>query len=80
VSWAEPAGSDSFQVTCFDDRLDHGIQVTLAPPPGPPGQRARWMADYLLSRPAEDWPIVRRFRRDDAGVSAETPASRDDQA
>jgi hypothetical protein len=64
-SSAEPRGDDSFEVICLDSGPDRGIAFTLFPPPGPPGQRARWMADYLLTTPAERWPVARRFGPDD---------------
>lgn len=59
---AEPRGDNTFEVVCHDDRPDHCIALTLAPPPGAPAERARWMADYLLTTPAEQWPVARRFR------------------
>jgi len=65
LGWTQPCDDDGpqFCVTCWDDHLDHGIEVTLTPDAGPPEDMARQIADYLLTTPAERWPVTRRLRR-----------------
>jgi hypothetical protein len=61
LGWAEPAGEGTgkFSVTLWDDHHDHGLVVDLAASPGTPGQRARQMADILMTTPPHQWPRTR---------------------
>jgi len=65
LGWIEPAGEDGsqFSVTCWDENLEHGLVLTLTISAGTPEDRARRIADYLLSTPAEQWPVASRIHR-----------------
>jgi hypothetical protein len=62
--WAEPrdANGDGFLVVLWGENEDHGVAVTLAAGPGSPEQRARSMADVLMTTPTDHWPVIRRMR------------------
>jgi len=54
---AEDTGT--FTVTVWDDYREHGLIVDLAADPGTPEQRARQMADFLITTPQDQWPRAR---------------------
>jgi len=67
LGWAEPHGEATglFSVTLWDDDVDHGLTVDLAPGSGTPGQRARQMADFLMTTPSHQWPRTHPTQRQD---------------
>jgi hypothetical protein len=58
----------SFSVEIWDDSpesggsFESGLIVTLVPGAGPPEDRAREMADFLMTTPPERWPVTRRIQ------------------
>lgn len=65
LGWAEPHGEATgmVSVTFWDDDCDHGLTVDLAPGSGTPEQRARQMADFLMTTPPHQWPRTHPTQR-----------------
>jgi hypothetical protein len=61
LGWAEPhaQATGMFSVTLWDDHCHHGLVVDLAASPGTPEERARQMADFLITTPQDRWPGTR---------------------
>lgn len=57
LGWAEPHGEATgmFSVSLWDDDCDHGLVLDLAAGSGTPEQRARQMADFLITTPPGQW-------------------------
>jgi hypothetical protein len=62
--WVQPDGNstDGFLITLLDDIDRNGVVVALTAESGTPEERARSMAEYLMSTPASQWPVIRRIR------------------